>query len=519
MTTDILLSLTARVTMLIAVAWGVTLVARRGSASLRHLVWIAALAGSLAVPLAPRLIPAREVPVPDVVAPLFVQTTATAVVAQSTTDWTSVALWIWLAGAILVVLRLIAGIVQVALIARAATPLNPERIARVAARLGLNPIEVKVSPVIPTAFTFGIWKPAILMPSAALDWTEERFDAVLAHEMMHVRRRDCLTQIPAQLATAFYWFHPLVWIAEARSRQERERACDDGVLSLGFEPSDYAVHLLELARGFGSPASWPAAVAMARPSELEGRLVSILNPLQSRRRVARWQGVMASLAAAALIWPVATMRAPAQTGDSGRIKGVVRDASGAVIPKAFLTLSNNVITERTSSNEAGEYDFRILPPGSYTLDVAVPGFARAYQQVEVAANQVVRQEITLNLGAVSEKLTVSVAPEPSPSPQPSPQPTRVRVGGNVQACKLIYQTKPVYPDRLRESKISGKAVLQAVILMDGSVGGLKILESLGDPEFGRAAENAVRLWRYEPARLNGQPVEVVTNIAIDFLAQ
>jgi len=519
MTTDVLMAVAARVTVLLALAWGVTLAARRAPASIRHLVWITALLGTLAVPLASRLVPAREVRVPDIVAPLLVQTSAATAVAPAALDWARVVFWIWLAGALLVLLRLVAGMVQVARINRSASPFDSNRVARVAARLGAKTVTVKTCCGIPTAFTWGIWRPVVLLPESAADWSEERFDAVLAHEMMHIRRRDCLIHWPAQLACALYWFHPLVWMAEAKARQERERACDDGVLALGFEPADYAVHLLELARGFGAPGAWSAAVAMARPSELEGRLVSILNPRQSRGRASRWHAALAAVAAAVLIWPVATMRAPAQTPDGGRLKGVVMDASGAVVPKAMLAVSGNRMAETTVSNEAGEYDFRILPPGRYTLEVAAPGFAKARNLVEVKANEVSRMDVTLALGQVHEKLTVSGSKGVESVPQPRPEPKRVRVGGNVQPVKLLYQTKPEYPQRLYGAKVSGKAVLRAVILKNGSVGPVEVIETLGDPEFGQAAADAVRLWQYQPTLLNGEPVEVVTNVTVDFLIQ
>ena len=110
----------------------------------------------------------------------------------------------------------------------------------------------------------------------------------LAHELAHVKRRDCFTQAMAHLACAAYWFNPLVWIAARRLRAERESACDDLVLAAGTRGSDYAEHLLDIARSLRSGA-WPtwSAVTMAHRSQLEGRLMAILNPALPRRSPTR----------------------------------------------------------------------------------------------------------------------------------------------------------------------------------------------------------------------------------------
>src|SRR5439155_1479877 len=131
--------------------------------------------------------------------------------------------------------------------------------------------------------TWGIVYPVILLPSTAAQWDEEQRIAVLTHELAHVKRFDALTQLVAQLALALLWFHPLVWMAVRRMRLEREHACDDFVLVAGARPSRYADDLLGLARRLTRPtAPAAAALAMARRSELEGRLLAILDPATKR---------------------------------------------------------------------------------------------------------------------------------------------------------------------------------------------------------------------------------------------
>jgi HEAT repeat protein/beta-lactamase regulating signal transducer with metallopeptidase domain len=135
---------------------------------------------------------------------------------------------------------------------------------------------------------WGVRRPLLLLPSDADSWSVERRRIVLLHELAHAKRGDCLTQALAQVAIAMHWFNPFVWLAVRQLRTERERACDDLVLASGADAPDYADHLLDIATAFrmaGCP-SW-AAVAMARPSQLEGRLLAILDRHRDRRALTR----------------------------------------------------------------------------------------------------------------------------------------------------------------------------------------------------------------------------------------
>jgi periplasmic protein TonB len=101
-----------------------------------------------------------------------------------------------------------------------------------------------------------------------------------------------------------------------------------------------------------------------------------------------------------------------------------------------------------------------------------------------------------------------------PPPPPKPVQQRIRVGGNVQAAKLIRQPLPIYPQIAKTAHIQGTVILHAIISKDGSVSNLTY-ES-GPPLLMRAAMDAVRQWRYRPTLLNGEPVEVDTTISVVF---
>ncbi len=128
-----------------------------------------------------------------------------------------------------------------------------------------------------TPLTGGLARPVVILPTSADVWTQERRRLVLAHELVHVLRHDSLRQLLSRAVLALYWFHPLIRIAVRRASAAREQACDEAVLALGARPSDYAGHLLALADQASAPS--PAAIlAMAEPSQLERRLLVILDP-------------------------------------------------------------------------------------------------------------------------------------------------------------------------------------------------------------------------------------------------
>ena len=158
--------------------------------------------------------------------------------------------------------------------------------------------------------TFGFLRPAIFLPSDASEWGEERRRVVLMHELAHVRRGDAVTHLLARAALSLHWWNPLAWMAWRELLKESERAADDLVLSAGTRASDYAHHLLEVARTIqGSQAMAWAAVAMARRSQLEGRLLAMLDPAIARKAPGRKLALVAALVAAAVIVPLAAVRA------------------------------------------------------------------------------------------------------------------------------------------------------------------------------------------------------------------
>lgn len=146
--------------------------------------------------------------------------------------------------------------------------------------------------------TWGVLRPIVFLPDDTENWSDARRRFVLLHELAHVKRLDVLFQSIARLACAMYWFNPLAWYSLRKLRIERELACDDCVVASGERATDYASQLLEIARSY-RPARLAVAVAMARSSKLEVRIVSMLDRARSHLPVGKPIG--RCLLAAALV--------------------------------------------------------------------------------------------------------------------------------------------------------------------------------------------------------------------------
>jgi beta-lactamase regulating signal transducer with metallopeptidase domain len=333
--------------VLIAAAAINVLLYRRTSAASRHLVWTLAVAGLLLLPLLSAALPRWRVTIhvaaPDArtMVPLIERTghvqafdsvpagtgvassiAPTAILAALSTPiaghvgWPMVLSALYLVGSSLLLIRLAADRWTIHRLARHAirmsdpewTALLVECLQRINVR---RPVRLLRSLERTMPMAFGIWRPAILMPSVADTWSEDRRRAVLLHELAHIARHDCFTQLMAVVACAVYWIHPGVWWVAKRLRVERELACDDCVLAVGTHAREYAEHLLELAYTFSSYQAPALVVSMARPRQVEGRMLAVLDDTRHRTAPTPRSRLSAVAIAAALLVPVAAAEATA----------------------------------------------------------------------------------------------------------------------------------------------------------------------------------------------------------------
>jgi len=236
-------------------------------------------------------------------------------------SWTIWILLVWVFGVVVVSSRFLIGALGVGWLAYRARPLRDPAWTRLSGTVRASirlrrHVRLLSSPDTAMPMTGGLLRPVVLLPVHACAWSPSRRRCVLTHELAHIKRWDCLTQTLAQMTCALNWFNPLVWVAARRMRYERELACDDYVLSEGIKPSDYAAHLLAIARTTRTTLVLPlGAVAMAQPSQLESRIVSILDATRKHGTVHRFVALAGGIGTALLVLPLAALR-PADPGVS-----------------------------------------------------------------------------------------------------------------------------------------------------------------------------------------------------------
>jgi TonB family protein len=446
---------------------------RASSAAVRHWVWVTVFGALLALPLVATWAPDWRLPLP-----ISAQQTAAAPPAGVDTQLPSarsfgaaeegppmavplergrveaaaLLLGGWVAGAGAVLLLLVGTHLRRVVEVGRGRSLRRGRAVSVLQGLCRRVGLVRVPRLVETAAgsmptTSGIVRPVIGFPAGAADtWPEDRLEGVLLHELAHIRRRDLLVQLLAQVACALHWYNPLVWGALRRLRLESEMACDDLVVASGVRASSYGDLLIRLAREQRrSPLPPLAWIPVAEKSQLPVRLRALLDP--SRRHGCASPRLVGGIlvAAAALATAVATAAVTARTATASEAPGP--------------------ITSATPSSPAEG----VRPPasGGGGEAQAEPAPIPALRARGTAADTV--PPALLNRTAVAEAIRDS------------------------------------YPPALRQRGVSGTALLELDVDPSGGVAAIRVLNA-SDPAFAGAASEALRAARFRPARTEDGPV-------------
>src|SRR6185437_1751800 len=232
-----------------------TLAFRKNRASVRYWLWLSgslkffipfALLASLGSSLKPLAPAAREIASPAISyaieqfdQPLFMPSLPSPQPAHDKFAWIPIAIaGVWLCGFAAVALIRFRNWLRVRAAVRASTATNVSAA-----------VEVRVSPGLFEPGVVGILGPILLLPEGIAErLSPSELNAILAHELCHIRRRDNFFAAIHMMVEAIFWFHPLVWWIGARLLEERERACDEEVLSQGNPPEVYADAILNVCK-------------------------------------------------------------------------------------------------------------------------------------------------------------------------------------------------------------------------------------------------------------------------------
>jgi len=575
-----------KVSIVLALGLVAESVLRRRSASARHWILACALACAALVPVLEFVVPHWSVPL-DIpwlggraqdLSFTFGDTSAGSGIAARTGEdsaggmvlaWTSASAIgaAWLAGAVFGLAFLGFGLGRMASIVSSARPVARGAWCDALGELAGGSLSASVRLLQSThpalLFTWGLRRPAIVLPEGAPDWPAERIRAVLGHELAHVRRRDWAVQMAAWLVRCAYWFNPLVWLACHRLRQTGEQACDDAALSTGMAAPEYAAHVLDVARMFSRVRcrSRLPVMAMVRPSRFERRVQAMLNSRIDHSPVSR-RSALAIVAALALatvpiagltarstsIPPADASIAQAQTAappapelapwqqaapaPATSLSGTVLDASGKTMPDVVVDIVRVDAPDgpkpqiRTGAD--GRFQITGLPPGEYEIASSRRGFKKNLLRVSLGPGAPRTLQVVMQLGSLSETITVAAGPAGSPAPSqavsraadetPRPDPCdNSPVGGCVTPPRKLVNVMPAYPSALAAKKATADVVVKATLRTDGLLGGFQP-EAGPDPAFVEAVLGAIRQWKFTPAKLNGVPQECQVTVTVNFVA-
>jgi beta-lactamase regulating signal transducer with metallopeptidase domain len=588
----LLFSVTLKIALLTLVGLAATATLHRRSAAMRHWVLATTMFCCVSVPAAELLLPSWSIPVPagwltpsvtsslvwSSESPARRATAQGVAVDPSNNVQANTAIspapmlgGIWLGGALAGLVMMAVGLLRLRTLAAKseAVSVGPWRVIAddVATLYGIRRHVRLLKCSHPTLLaTWGLVRPTILLPDGADTWAEDRIRVVLRHELAHIVRGDWAVSLTADLLKAAYWFNPLLWIACRRLRHEGERACDDFVLASGVSASEYATHLLDVARESARRRHpWSPAIAIAHRSMLEGRVRAMLNARLNREPLTPLTRAttFAAIAVVALSLGVATLsgstgravaphvraiQPPSQSATpavqtqarGGTIEGVLYDQFGGLLPGASVRLTpvTGGNPQTASTNRGGAFSFSSLAAGDYELVTDLPGFIAVKVIVRAEPGQTVRRHIALPIGTLDETIQVVCsatalsagrpsAPAGSATPGASqrqapgargaepklPATFTGGIGGQIKVPMKVSHTNPICPTGVTPE--STVVRLAGRIGIDGLFTDLHEVSNVPAP-FAASAMDATRQWAFTPTLLNGAPIEVNINVTISY---
>ena len=208
-------------------------------------------------------------------------------------------------------------------------------------------------------------------------------------------------------------------------------------------------------------------------------------------------------ALAFVVFPVAAQPPQAKTGKlSGKLHDQRRMAASNVT--IILLDATGTTRDMTVTDSAGAFEFARLSAGEYGLETS-----------STVYGAVPKQSITIKNQAVKVNLII---PDAGPSPVDERSTARIHVEEHAQTAKLVRSVKAIYPESAKRHLSQGAVQLQTFIGGNGSVMAARVINTDIDPDLAKAAIDAVKQFRYQPTVIDGNPVEVISQLTVFFNA-
>jgi TonB family protein len=367
----------------------------------------------------------------------------------------------WGFGVLVLSSRLVGGWLLVRGLVRRAARCPNARLEMLAASLGRRlgvhrVVRVVESSAVTVPVVVGWLKPVVLFPAAAVTQLPvAQVEALLVHELAHIRRQDYLVNLLQSAVETLLFYHPAVWWMSRRVRAEREQCCDDLAVSI----CDRLVYVNALV-GLAERTAHARLALAATDGPLCSRVRRLLGQEDRRRPRTSWLG-----ASIALLF----------------VAGVVQ-AAAAVIgdPEQRPALDLPAVAPVTLEMTAAPTDAIAITADSLEL----------VQPVDRAT--------------------------PAHSSSPVPQQKVYRIGGELRPPTLLKRVEPAYADEAKAANMSGPVYVEATIARDGSVRNAVAVGGVRFQPLRDAAIAAVSQWMYTPTLLNGEPIEVQLSVQVNF---
>ncbi|MGE5837406.1 MAG: TonB family protein [Acidobacteriota bacterium] len=416
---------------------------------------------------------------------------------------------IWSGGVILLTAHLLLGWMRVVRIRRRAcgiaTRQLTETVRRIAARLGVSrPVQLLDSALVDVPSVMGWLRPAIVLPFSALaGLAPAHLEAILAHELAHIRRADYLINVLQSVVEILLFYHPAVWWVSRRIRLEREHCCDDVAAALCGDRAVYAralasleelrVRMPALAMGAGGgdlldrvrrlidpaftsgprlsgglamsvvltvlllalssqmsgtpAASQPAAAAgFVQTQTVPEPVVTTTSQPQQPTTVITTAPADKPGASRRAVTTTRTVRpAVTTTVEQGaRLSGVVTDPSGGVIPGArvIVTVPSVTTPQQTTTDANGQFTIVNLPSCDCQVSVSIPGFKTSSAAIQLKENQTFDLRVRLQIGSIAEMVTVRAVTQNAEQTAATvtPMPSTLRTSADYyDAARIYYQ--------------------------------------------------------------------------------